>query len=115
MRRHWPPSVARSCGLQDRSDPQYTTGTSAAALDAIALPETAPAIAPDRSASSRPPPSHVIRQPTLTHENQRKFQRSEEHTSELQSLMRISYAVLCLKKNTIKKKQRNYKNTTTQK
>src|SRR3546814_4600326 len=26
--------------------------------------------------------------------------RSEEHTSELQSLMRISYAVLCLKKNT---------------
>src|SRR3546814_19890799 len=31
-------------------------------------------------------------------------QRSEEHTSELQSLMRISYAVFCLKKktNTIK-------------
>src|SRR3546814_10612741 len=26
-------------------------------------------------------------------------QKSEEHTSELQSLMRISYAVLCLKKN----------------
>src|SRR3546814_8143518 len=33
--------------------------------------------------------------------------RSEEHTSELQSLMRISYAVFCLKKkniHTIKKK-----------
>src|SRR3546814_7881254 len=30
--------------------------------------------------------------------------RSEEHTSELQSLMRISYAVFCLKKKT---KQRN--------
>src|SRR3546814_7923434 len=28
-------------------------------------------------------------------------QRSEEHTSELQSLMRISYAVFCLKKKTI--------------
>src|SRR3546814_4186990 len=28
------------------------------------------------------------------------FARSEEHTSELQSLMRISYAVFCLKKNT---------------
>src|SRR3546814_2290412 len=27
-------------------------------------------------------------------------ERSEEHTSELQSLMRISYAVFCLKKNT---------------
>src|SRR3546814_3986149 len=30
--------------------------------------------------------------------------RSEEHTSELQSLMRISYAVFCLKKKTVKKK-----------
>src|SRR3546814_6705232 len=29
---------------------------------------------------------------------QRIFERSEEHTSELQSLMRISYAVFCLKK-----------------
>src|SRR3546814_10734751 len=29
--------------------------------------------------------------------------RSEEHTSELQSLMRISYAVFCLKKKTISK------------
>src|SRR3546814_3051211 len=28
-------------------------------------------------------------------------ERSEEHTSELQSLMRISYAVFCLKKKTI--------------
>src|SRR3546814_15946170 len=33
--------------------------------------------------------------------------RSEEHTSELQSLMRISYAVFCLKK---KKKKQNNKN-----
>src|SRR3546814_10303486 len=39
--------------------------------------------------------------------------RSEEHTSELQSLMRISYAVFCLNK---KKKQHAYKdNTTTRK
>src|SRR3546814_6279528 len=29
-----------------------------------------------------------------------KHNRSEEHTSELQSLMRISYAVFCLKKKT---------------
>src|SRR3546814_9764526 len=46
--------------------------------------------------------------------------RSEEHTSELQSLMRISYAVFCLKKKNKKKKTRNKihkhhrgKNTTT--
>src|SRR3546814_2378927 len=32
------------------------------------------------------------------------FARSEEHTSELQSLMRISYAVFCLKKKKEKKK-----------
>src|SRR3546814_3743169 len=36
--------------------------------------------------------------------------RSEEHTSELQSLMRISYAVFCLKKKK-KKKQQNPNNT----
>src|SRR3546814_4414510 len=35
-------------------------------------------------------------------------ERSEEHTSELQSLMRISYAVFCLKKKT-KHKQSNKK------
>src|SRR3546814_4554741 len=35
--------------------------------------------------------------------------RSEEHTSELQSLMRISYAVFCLKK---KKKQQTKKHIT---
>src|SRR3546814_9479129 len=31
------------------------------------------------------------------------IERSEEHTSELQSLMRISYAVFCLKKKKIQK------------
>src|SRR3546814_4968744 len=36
----------------------------------------------------------------------KRAQRSEEHTSELQSLMRISYAVFCLKK---KKTQQNNK------
>src|SRR3546814_8860229 len=34
---------------------------------------------------------------------QREY-RSEEHTSELQSLMRISYAVFCLKKKTTQNK-----------
>src|SRR3546814_8622204 len=35
--------------------------------------------------------------------------RSEEHTSELQSLMRISYAVFCLKKKTQKNKEKESK------
>src|SRR3546814_1109992 len=34
------------------------------------------------------------------------FPRSEEHTSELQSLMRISYAVFCLKKKRFNSQQR---------
>src|SRR3546814_6490840 len=46
--------------------------------------------------------------------------RSEEHTSELQSLMRISYAVFCLKKKTtihqnIQRLNKSLKNTRVQK
>src|SRR3546814_5886097 len=37
------------------------------------------------------------------------LRRSEEHTSELQSLMRISYAVFCLKKKKTKKHHNTYK------
>src|SRR3546814_3958205 len=37
--------------------------------------------------------------------------RSEEHTSELQSLMRISYAVFCLKKKNTKNKNNGNMNT----
>src|SRR3546814_8788473 len=37
--------------------------------------------------------------------------RSEEHTSELQSLMRISYAVFCLKTKIQKKKLNHYTTT----
>src|SRR3546814_6568098 len=35
-------------------------------------------------------------------------ERSEEHTSELQSLMRISYAVFCLKKKSTHHKESRY-------
>src|SRR3546814_10229421 len=57
-----------------------------------------------RSGNAHPcsPPQYVVgrRRPFPCHEVA-KFgfeQRSEEHTSELKSLMRISYAVFCLKK-----------------
>src|SRR3546814_1532191 len=39
--------------------------------------------------------------------------RSEEHTSELQSLMRISYAVFCLKKKKYEKPHQSKHSTTT--
>src|SRR3546814_5938916 len=42
-----------------------------------------------------------------------KLLRSEEHTSELQSLMRISYAVFCLKKKTNKRHKQKITNKTT--
>src|SRR3546814_7010502 len=45
-----------------------------------------------------------VKQPSLTTRSlthHRRVLRSEEHTSELQSLMRISYAVFCLKKKNI--------------
>src|SRR3546814_3142315 len=41
---------------------------------------------------------HSISRLIALHDYMRLEQRSEEHTSELQSLMRISYAVFCLKK-----------------
>src|SRR3546814_2927892 len=41
-----------------------------------------------------------------------KYGRSEEHTSELQSLMRISYAVFCLKKKNKHNKQVTKRRTT---
>src|SRR3546814_5287779 len=55
--------------------------------------------------------------PTACHKFQRPLlrafalRRSEEHTSELQSLMRISYAVFCLKKKK-KKKNKTFDETT---
>src|SRR3546814_8765782 len=50
--------------------------------------------------------AHCIQHTTHEHNVYKHAQciiRSEEHTSELQSLMRISYAVFCLKKTTQQK------------
>src|SRR3546814_3785412 len=48
------------------------------------------------SSGAPPEPPKIIRVQDL----KRMTARSEEHTSELQSIMRNSYAVVCLKKNT---------------
>src|SRR3546814_10251285 len=60
---------------------------------------------PDRGLSITAP-SLTSRRSTALPANIPIELRSEEHTSELQSLMRISYAVFCLKK---KKKKNNNK------
>src|SRR3546814_8015026 len=53
-----------------------------------------------RGADSQVPPDHRVRRRARGEGRDRggRRARSEEHTSELQSLMRISYAVFCLKK-----------------
>src|SRR3546814_6834142 len=53
--------------------------------------------------------SILVKPPDLFCHSGFPLTRSEEHTSELQSLMRISYAVFCLKKKT---KQQSNKLTT---
>src|SRR3546814_4399479 len=57
------------------------------------------AAAKGQAAGSPSKEDHSKKPPELV-----KERRSEEHTSELQSLMRISYAVFCLKKKMIKTK-----------
>src|SRR3546814_3684727 len=52
----------------------------------------------------------LVRRDPIGVESQRG--RSEEHTSELQSLMRISYAVFCLKKKKTYNKEKQKKNNT---
>src|SRR3546814_10270113 len=51
---------------------------------------------------------------SLLHAWQQITPRSEEHTSELQSLMRISYAVFCLKKKKQYARQSEYTHSTVQ-
>src|SRR3546814_6605640 len=52
----------------------------------------------DGPADKRRPGSARLKADPTTSEQAAGYARSEEHTSELQSLMRISYAVFCLKK-----------------
>src|SRR3546814_15531312 len=47
--------------------------------------------------------AQTLKEQSKTPDAQSRIDRSEEHTSELQSLMRISYAVFCLKKKNISK------------
>src|SRR3546814_6221470 len=67
------------------------------------------AIIPCDTKCSRTYPSTSARRSSAPNSRGREIStRSEEHTSELQSLMRISYAVFCLKK---KKTQNHDPNT----
>src|SRR3546814_6364692 len=59
----------------------------------------------ERAVAAHGGPARRLRRPRRFRAARRRTGRSEEHTSELQSLMRISYAVFCLKKKNNKKSQ----------
>src|SRR3546814_3669697 len=57
--------------------------------------------APSSPSAASPSNRKKTMRTTASNHSPNASSRSEEHTSELQSLMRISYAVFCLKKNKI--------------
>src|SRR3546814_2128687 len=60
------------------------------------------------------PNSQAVSNPIVNFSREGVRRRSEEHTSELQSLMRISYAVFCLKKKTTAQYNTNKQSTSLQ-
>src|SRR3546814_7177067 len=101
--------------VSTRTDPlfPYTTLFRSAGTGALGLqiPEDDLGVATNRDgdvcptvrlpASAHDGAAHPAHRPlVVTVHADRSGSRSEEHTSELQSLMRISYAVFCLKKKT---------------
>src|SRR3546814_4599761 len=79
--------AAGTPGRRRRSD--SSTGGSAGAIERTGLQMTTPEV---------PAPRTAAHSETVWTLIDGAVGRSEEHTSELQSLMRISYAVFCLKK-----------------
>src|SRR3546814_2270670 len=70
-------------------DPEREFLPGSGRLDSLRLPTATPGVRID---------SGVVQGDTVSVHYDPMIARSEEHTSELQSLMRISYAVFCLKK-----------------
>src|SRR3546814_8694304 len=107
MRRRWPTISSRRWVTRLQPSPLRRQGPLAALRDPDSGPAFAGASGYQRNiyAQNRPDRRHElgIDRNLLPPSQQGRAKRSEEHTSELQSLMRISYAVFCLKKK--KKKQ----------
>src|SRR3546814_4348140 len=83
--------IAAAVGLKD-----VTTGDTLCAQDHIITLERM--VFPEPVISMAVEPKTKSDQEKMGMALGRLAQRSEEHTSELQSLMRLSYAVFCLKK-----------------
>src|SRR3546814_9785960 len=86
-----PPSRGPSCRRRDKAG--HGPGRAVASV-----PRTDRRASSDRPAPWPPAPSHPSSGRCAPPPPHGASRRSEEHTSELQSLMRSSYAVFCLKK-----------------
>src|SRR3546814_8031877 len=112
-----PPPLCLSLSARRRGDPA-DGGRAAHPLSRHPLsacqPQRAQAHeAPRQRGQGARPPEKLARH-RARHCGAIELRRSEEHTSELQSLMRISYAVFCLKKkNKTTIKTKNQENTKT--
>src|SRR3546814_2268404 len=89
----------------------YTTLFRSPASFAIGKTWLVPATTPKVAKTAVRASSNGI--PAATRAPNANTRRSEEHTSELQSLMRISYAVFCLKKKTKPNMKQRHEHTTT--
>src|SRR3546814_6266339 len=104
-----PPRPCRPCPRNDRGTAAGNGGQGASPKSYRAQRtgrvqlSSAGQIQPDSNRPSRSHPVHPRRRCPRGAQRVDPKGRSEEHTSELQSLMRISYAVFCLKK----KKKKN--------
>src|SRR3546814_8168273 len=100
--------ISRHGGLHLKVEPFFVTRRLSAASAHAGTPRVPYS---DRATPLSLRPAHRRRRASLRerrHSRSRCRQwRSEEHTSELQSLMRISYAVFCLKKKKQNKQKQN--------
>src|SRR3546814_8741434 len=91
---------------QDPTPRRLALGPQACVLGGFALPHLADVMPALRAVLDAAPLRHLVTPGGFTMSvAMSNCGRSEEHTSELQSLMRISYAVFCLKK----KKKRTHR------
>src|SRR3546814_7771884 len=111
--------VSRGCRVTSSTKPDL--GAPSALATAKLWVSASPRRNQKTTIASAPPIRKGMRQPQASSSasvsmawsaSRTQMARSEEHTSELQSLMRISYAVFCLKKKRTKETSRKQKYTT---
>src|SRR3546814_1405204 len=83
-----------------RRHPRWVTSTTTSSSRSSWSPTRWSIRSTAKSSPSNRQPLPRFHQDAAHHGHRNQSSRSEEHTSELQSLMRISYAVFCLKKKT---------------